>query len=172
MTAHSSSLNFDFDGFFTYLKVTQNKNNDTAKATIRDVKLYLDFTKLNEFNESDELKLLNIKELERFLSIMKDKKMYKPTTMAEKLRRLKLAIKFIIRQQDDQQLFYQGHRIIDMLDEWCHGLKKDIGMQRQQHAILMRERLYQISDPNEFLDHEMVCIAPPSYACVIFSYYV
>ena len=90
--------------------------------------------------------------------------MYKPTTRTEKLQRLKLAIKFIIRQQDDQQLYYEGSRIIDVLDEWFHGSS----MQRLQHTILMREKLHQISDPNEFLDHEMVCIDPPSYPCVIF----
>ena len=144
----------------------QNKNNDTAKVIIRDVKVYLSSVQVTD--ESDK-KTFKHERTGKIFKQYEEKKMYKPTTRAKKLRRLKLDIKFIIQQQDDQQLNYEGSRIIDVLDEWCHGLGRDIGMQRQQHAILMREKLHQISDPNEFSDHKMVCIAPPSYPCVIFS---
>ena len=50
----------------------------------------------NETTESDYKKLLNIKKLEDFIEVMSDQ--CKPMTRAEKLRRIKLAIKFIIRK--------------------------------------------------------------------------
>ena len=74
--------------------------------------------------------------------------------MAKKLQRLKLAIKFITRQQDNQELYYRGSKVIDLLNEWCHGLVRDIGV-RQQHALTMREKLHQIA---EVLNHEMLSI--------------
>ena len=42
------------------------------------------------------------------------------------------------------------------INELCHGLGKDIGIQRQEHALLMRLKLNIVIDPNKFLDNEMV----------------
>ena len=144
---------FDLAGFETYLKVTHNKSNDTARSIIRDVNLYLvDF----EPKEKDENKLLNASKLARFLRHMEEIKKYKATTRAEKLRRLKLAIKFRTREEENQELYHQGSRVTAMIDEWCHGLAKDISIQRQTHALKMRERLHEVVDPNEVLDNDMV----------------
>ena len=87
---------------------------------------------------------------------MKEVKIYKPTTRAEKLRRLKLAIKFIITPNDDKELYYRGKHTINTLDEWGHGLGKDIAVQRQEFTLKMWKTLPQIIDPNEFLEHDMV----------------
>ena len=82
----------DFEEFKTYLSVTHNKNKETTESIVRDVQIYLN---QNETTESDYKKLLNIQILENFVEVMSDQ--YKPTTKAKKLRRIKLAIKFVIR---------------------------------------------------------------------------
>ena len=100
----------------------------------------------NETTETDYKKLFNIQKLENFVEIMSDQ--YKPTTRAKKLRQIKLAIKFVIRQNDDKEVYYRG--TIDNTDEWCHGLGKKTAIQRQEYALVMRKTLPQIIDPNKF----------------------
>ena len=108
-------------------------------------------------------KLTNMETLESFLLNMKDVRHYKPTTRAEKLRRIKLAIQFMMRGKDDQQ-YQKGRRVLDSISEWSSGLSRDIAVQRQQHALEMRRKLEQIEDPNEFLENEEV----KSTTCVAF----
>ena len=145
---------FDFEEFRTYLRVTHNKNQDTTAAIIRDVKMYLNNDEQD--NATDCERLLNIRGIEMFVEVMQDDKHYKATTRAEKLRRIKLAIKCLLRHNDDQTLYYRGSRTIDYLDELCHGLGKEIAIQRQEHALLMRGKLNVMVDPNEFLENDMV----------------
>ena len=114
--------------------------------------MYLDET---DTTESDYNKLLDTQQLENFMEAMTKQKEYRPTR-AEKLRRMKLAIKFVIRRNDNRELYYRGKRTIDELDEWCRGLGKQIAIQRQEHALVMRRTLPQIVDPNEFLEHDLV----------------
>ena len=119
---------------------------------------------LSEYNDeqvdgTDDEKLLSIKQIESliyFVKIMEDDKQYKPTTRAEKFRRVKLAIKCFIRDNDSQDLYYRGRRATYFIDKLCHGLGKNIGIQRQKHALLMRHKLNTVIDPNEFLDNVMV----------------
>ena len=133
--------------------VTCNKNKETTASILRDVRMYLDET---DTTESDYNKLLDIQQLENFVEVMTNQKEYRPTTRAEKLRRIKLAIKFVIRRNDNRELYYRGKRTIDELDEWCHGLGKQIAVQRQEHALVMHRTLPRIVDPNEFLEHDLV----------------
>ena len=92
-----------------------------------------------------------------------------PMTSAEKLRRIKLAIKFIIRQNDDQELYYRGKWIINKIDEWCHGLGKKIATQRQEYALVMHKTLPQIVDPNKFLKYDLVWSTMDIYMVLIYS---
>ena len=62
----------------------------------------------------------------------------------------------MIRRNDNPEMYYRGKRTIDEIDEWCHGLGKQIAVQRQEYALLMRKTLPQIVDPNEFLEHDLV----------------
>ena len=80
----------------------------------------------------------------------------KPSTRRNKLISIKLAVKFDIRNIDDQQLYYTGQRVMDSVDEWCHGLGKDISIQRREYGLLVREKIKDLADPNEFLNDEMV----------------
>ena len=133
------------------MKASLNKSHDTAKSTARDVNLYLSRA---GGPGSDYLKLLDLVELERFIQLMKDPEElhFKPSTRKEKLYRLKLAIKFARRTIENEQLYYKASRVIDSIDEWCHGLSKDISLQRKQHRLVVREKLPQLQDANEFLN--------------------
>ena len=120
------------------------------------MKVYLTEINSDQADATDSENLLSIQRLEAFVKGMKDEKQYKPTTIAEKLRRIKLAIKCLIRFNDNQELYYRGKRVIDYIDQLCSGLGKDIAIQRQQHTLVMRKKLNQMVDPNEFLENDTV----------------
>lgn len=109
-------------------------------------------------NGTEISKLLDVVELEKFVELMKDRKAlnFKPSTRKEKLYRIKLAIKFIRRTIENEQLYQKASRVIDAIDEWCHGLSKDISIQRKDHGLMVREKLPHLQDPNEFLHDEEV----------------
>ena len=138
--------------FWTYLRVTHNKNPDTVEAIVRDMKGYL---RESEGSETNLYKLLNVEKLESFLKKMKDKKHYKPITITENPQRIKLAIRFMIRRKDDD-LYTKDMRIIDCIDEWTRGHSKDFAIQRQEDALVMKQRLQNMIDPNEFLENDLV----------------
>ena len=76
--------------------------------------------------------------------IMTDDKKYKATTTAKKLQQIKQAIKFIMRQEDNPVLYYSAKKVIDEIDEWCHGLGKPIALQRQEYTLVLRKELPEI----------------------------
>ena len=107
-----------------------------TKAIVRDVEVYL-----NEANPDNRniARLLSIPQLEEFLGIMRKK--FKPSTRKKKLLRIRLAIKFFIRNVDDQQLNYNGQRVIDNIDEWVSGLSNDVSVQRREYGVIAREKI-------------------------------
>lgn len=137
------------------MRVSFNKSATTAKSTARDVKLYLSRA---GGSDCDNLKLLDIIELERFIQTMQtpEELGYKPSTRKEKLYRIKLAVKFVRRCVDNQQLYYKANRVIDSIEEWCNGLSKDVCLQRQQRGLAVREQLPHLQDPDEFLNDQEV----------------
>ena len=86
---------------------------------------------------------------------MLEKLIYKPSTIGEKIRRLQLAIKYIIRDIDDQQIYFN---VIHTLDEWKSGLGNGVSIQKKERAVKVQLILHTIQDPNEFLEHAMVCL--------------
>lgn len=53
--------------------------------------------------------------------------------------------------------------------KWSSGLSRDIAVQRQQqHVLVMRKKLEQNEDPNEFLEYEEV----KSTTCVTFYKFI
>jgi len=100
------------------------------------------------------MKLLNIAKLEQFIEVMKDpnKLKFKPSTRREKLYRIKLALKFIRRCFDNEQLFYRTDKAISCIEDWIAGLSKHVSIQRKEHGLLVREKLPYLQDPNEFLN--------------------
>ena len=61
-----------------------------------------------------------------------------------------------MRQENNPELYYRGKRVIDEIDEWCHGLGKQIALQRQEYGLVSRKELPEVVDPNEFMEHDKV----------------
>ena len=107
-----------------------------------------------------ERNLFNLPFLEIFMTVMQEKLNFKPSTIAEKLRRIKLAIRYIIRTKSDHE-FDRGKRIISLIEDWSRGMGKDISLQKKDRALRVRQMLHELEDPNEFLEHETVCLHTP-----------
>ena len=88
---------------------------------------------LNPWLISDVDKLFNKTNLEKFFHYLITERAYKPTTIAEKIRRLKMAIKYVIHTEDsmmqNQELFIQGSILIELMNWWGHSLSKPIALQ-------------------------------------------
>ena len=158
---HDDTLHhqFDFDGFASYLQgiAGGNRSGDTSKAIVTDLKLFLCLT---PGLSSDVDKLFNKTNLEKFFHYLITERAYKPTTIAEKIRRLKMAIKYVIHTEDsvmkNQELFIRGSILIELMSQWGRSLSKPIALQRQQHSLRMTHKLPLIIDANEFLENEKV----------------
>ena len=85
---------------------------------------------------------------------------FKLTTNAEeKLRKLKIAIKFILHNNGtNQKMYMKGYRIVDTLSQWIYSLSKQISLQRQQHGIKIIKEMPTIAHPFKFLDDHEVTI--------------
>ena len=107
---------------------------------------------------SDIDKLFNKSNLELFFQKLLSERHYKPTTIAEKIRRMKLAIKYVIHTEDsmltNKELYFKGNRLLEILTQWCLSLSKAIALQRQQHSLTVTEHLPLLLDPQEFLDND------------------
>lgn len=150
---------FDFNDFASYLEgiAGGNRSRDTSKAIVADLKLFFSLTPASSSSYIDTL--FNKSNLERFFHILITDKGYKPTT-TEKIRRLKLAIKYVIHTEDsmmkNQDLFIRGSMLLELLSQWCHSLSKAVALQRQQHSLRVIQMLPLIDDPHEFLENEKV----------------
>jgi len=151
---------FNFARFANYLEgiAGGNRNKDASKAIVRDVELFFQLTSSKSANDIDTL--FNKSNLENFFQKLLCERHYKPTTISEKIRRMKLAIKFIIHSEDsmltNKGLYIKGTRLLEILTQWCLSLTKAIALQRQQHSMAVTEHLPLLLDPHEFLDNEKV----------------
>ena len=154
------SYKFNFSGFAKYLVgiAGGNRNKDAAKAIVRDVELFFQLTPSTP--DSDIDKLFNKANLERFFQKLLNERHYKPTTISEKIRRMKLAIKYVIHAEDsmlsNRDLFIKGSRLLELLTQWCLSLSKAIALQRQQHSLTTAEKIPLLLDAQEFLENEKV----------------
>ena len=72
--------------------------------------------------------------LESFLYHIKMEKKYKPTTITEKIRRLKLAIQYIMDLSKSKDHYSRGSTLLKLLTKWCHSLSQDITTQRKGNS--------------------------------------
>ena len=132
-----------------------NRSSETATAIVRDVQNF--FQTMTARGDQFRIKLLlNQKNLERYYHFLKTNKQYKPTTNAEKLRRIKLAIKFIMHMQDNQALYVKGCRYLDLIKQWVYSLSKSISLQRQSHSLSIIQELPSVGNPLIFLENPTV----------------
>lgn len=132
-----------------------NRSSETAMAIVRDVQVF--FETITQRGERFHINiLLNQKNLERFYHFLKTSKKYKPTTNAEKLRRLKMAIRFAMHNEEDQELYIKGCRYIDLIKQWVYSLSKSISLQRQRHSLNIIQKLPSVNNPLNFLENPLV----------------
>ena len=115
--------------------------------------------------------LLNQQNLERYYRFLKTNKQYKPTTNAEKLR-LKLAFRFIMHQQEeDQALYIKGCRYLDLIKQSVYFLSNSISLQRQKHSLNIVQKLSSVRNPLNFLENPTVNLkAQHAIACLKISF--
>lgn len=95
-----------------------------------------------------------------YVKQLEDVKEYAPTTIAEKMRRLQLAIDYTIatenKDEKNDAMFIRCQRIIKNLEKWRRSLSKDITKQRMKHAIVSEKEVKRANDPMEFCNSDVL----------------
>ena len=116
-----------------------NKSIETSKSIVSDVEKYLTNCSHSSSTKSATDLLLDRKVLQAHYDKLKN--IYQPTTITEKLRRLKMAIDFLNHTQDDDDMYMKATRTLETLSRWIKALSKAIGKQRQEHGMRVRNTL-------------------------------
>ena len=93
-----------------------NKSTETAKSIVNDVEKFLSNCSHSSPSTTSTDLLLNKKVLQNYYDKLKDN--YQPTTVAEKLRQVKMAINFLIHENhENNDMYVKGSRIISTLNQ-------------------------------------------------------
>lgn len=157
----SSLPQFNYDAFMAYLQgiAGGNRSLTTSKSIAADVmKFFSQSARTSTMTDKDLL--LSKKALEAYFVYLKTTKEFKPSTISEKLRRMKMAIRFVIHESDNDPvgdaLYLRGQKLLDALTGWGKSLSKPIAVQRQEHSAKVVEEMPLIEEPNNFLDNNDV----------------
>ena len=133
-----------------------NRSATTSTAIVRDVQRF--FTEITPCGEPFlNGNVVKLKLLEMFYNHLKRTMKCKPTTAAEKLRRVCMAISFIMHENaDDEKVFIRGCQVRDIIKQWIKSLSKKIAMQRQQHSMRVVHNIPNTPDPITFLENAEV----------------
>ena len=137
--ANHDEADFSYDAFMQYLQGVGGNKSITSKSIVSDVEKYLTNCSHGSSTKSATDLLLDKKVLQAHYDKSKD--IYQPTTITEKLRRLKMAIEFLNHTHDNEEVYMKATRTMEMLSRWIKALSKAIGKQRQQHGIKVRSQL-------------------------------
>ena len=147
---------FNFKGFSAYLRTPAGgkRNKATAKSITSDVIMFFNTTSQSSSDTSNNIDSLFEKtNLKSFLHHSKTKKNYKPTTLTEKIRRLKLAIEYTMQLNKDKDHYTsRGNYLLKILTEWCHSLSQDVTKQRKETSKYVAG-----TQQNEHPSDAMVC---------------
>lgn len=81
---------------------------------------------------------------------------YKPSTIAEKLRRLKKAMDFLDHQNFEDIKHQHIVQYRNLLTSWINSLSKDIAIQRQERGIKLDSEVAHTISPYPFLNNDAV----------------
>ena len=145
---------FNFTRFKQYLEgiAGGNRSVDTSTAIARDLQTFYSTVtpRGSKFLNST---IMNRKALEEYYNHIKGRRRYKPTTTAEKLRRLSMAIGFVIHENaDHQHVYIRGSQLRDTIKQWVKSLAKNIAIQRQKHSMVVIKKLPNTRNPITFLE--------------------
>lgn len=125
---------FNFEGFTAYLRTPTGgyRNKATAQSITSDLIMFFNTTPIANsdiYNNIDSL--FDKTTLESFLCHIKIIKNYKATTITEKIRRLKLAIQYIMDLHKSDDYYSRGNILLNLLTKRCHSLSQDVSRQRK-----------------------------------------
>jgi len=134
---------FNFDGLFDYLTSIAcdggKRSLTTAKSILIDIKNYFIFASSTPGCPQLE-DLLNMVNLQQYLQHLQNDFQFAPTTLSEKIRRLILAMEYILHKENPDEsnaaMFMQITKIINNLAKWKKNLSRDIKNQRNRQALL------------------------------------
>ena len=93
----------------------------------------------------------------RILQTNKNQLSYKPSTIAEKLRRLRRAIGFIVDQNfGNAEVAQVGLQYRELLSFWINSLSRQISLQRHKRDIKIENEIAHTTNPKHFLRSEEV----------------
>lgn len=144
---------FSFDGFTAYLRTPAggNRNKTTAISITSDLIKFFNVTAQSSRDTYSKIdRLFDKMNLESFLYHIKIEKNYKPTTITEKIRRLKLAIQYIMNLSTSQDRYSSGTSLLKLLTEMCHSLSQDVTEQCKGNSKYADTQ-------NEYPSDVMVC---------------
>ena len=149
---------FSFTDFKHYLEgiAGGNRSATTSTAIVRDIQRFFTVVTPNGENFLNG-SVFNLKQLELYYNHLKKEMKYKPTTAAEKLRRLCMAIGFIMHDNaENDQIYIRGSQVRDVIKRWIRSLSNSIAMQRQQHSMRVIHNLPNTSNAVTFLENPEV----------------
>ena len=144
---------FSFTRFKQYLEgiAGGNHSTDTSTAIVRDLQTFYS-TITPRGNKFVNSTIMNRKSLEKYYNHIKGRRQYKPTTTAEKLRRLSMAIGFLMHENaDHQDICIRGSQLRDIIKQWVKSLAKNIAIQRQKHSMTVVKKLPKTKNAIKFL---------------------
>ena len=135
MNSQPDENEFNFKGFTAYLRTPAggNRNKTTAISITSDVGMFFNVTaqsSSDSYNNIDSL--FNETNLRAFFHHIKE--MFKPTTITEKLRRLKLAVQYTMDSNKSKDHYCRGSSVLVLMTNWCHLLSQDVATQRKRHT--------------------------------------
>ena len=135
-------MEFDFDSFQHYLQSIAGgrKNKTSATAITVELKNYYHFVApFADSNVHYYDYLLNLKHLKSYLDYLQEDCEFAPTTISEKIRRLRMAMEFVLYKENPMEtntsFFTRTHQIMMHLSKWCKSLSKGIKEQRRKHVF-------------------------------------
>ena len=128
----SDENNFNFKEFTAYLRTSAggNRNKTTAASITSDLNMFFTVTAHSSGDAYNNDSLFNETNLKSFFYHLK--KMYKPTTITKKLRRLKLAVQYTMDSNKSKEHYTRGSNVLKLMTNWCHSLSKDVTTQRKR----------------------------------------
>lgn len=150
---------FDHDSFENYLTTICRKSSSTANTISMDIGIFFSSLSYGSTSKYYDV-LLNVDNLRDYMKTCQDERQLAPTTIAEKLRRLELAVEYTQDKEDPQKendaFFIRCNRIKQELSKWRRSLSKDIAMQRAKHAMKSEIDVQVADDPLDFTQNSHV----------------
>jgi len=138
------AVNFDSEGFLDYLQslVGRKRSLTAAKAIAVDViKYYECFPTQNSYYET----ILNMENLRAYLQSVQEDRGYSATTIAEKIRRLRNAVDFVMFKENTDKtntnFYIRCQKVNDNLKKWGKGMCTDIQKQQNRQAVESRKEV-------------------------------